>query len=85
MVSSLIRWAACCWYAVSDMSTLTFNTGVIHQIHVLYLGRLSVTRVNSNGKLTDFGCYAIVYLSHSIPFQCDLLQFVIVDLLSGDT
>lgn len=31
-------------------------------------GRLSVTRVNSNGKLTDFGCYAIVYLSHSIPF-----------------
>lgn len=37
---SLIRWAACCCYALSDMSTLTFNTGVIHQIHVLDFFRL---------------------------------------------
>lgn len=35
---SLIRWAACCCYALSDMYTLTFNTGVIH---VLYFFRLS--------------------------------------------
>jgi len=40
-LSSLIRWALCCWYALSDMSTLTFNTGVIYQIHVLYFFRLS--------------------------------------------
>lgn len=33
---SLIRWAACYCYALSDMSTLTFNTAVIHhQIHIL--------------------------------------------------
>lgn len=127
---SLIRWAACCCYALSDMSTLTFNTGVIHQIHVLYFFRLSEVlwlvllgiylaasisvrsepyfnrgrehcltlfsvpsypKINHTRKIGRMGVYkycfryAIVYLSHSIPFQCDLLQFVIVDLLSGDT
>lgn len=63
---------------------LKSNPRSFDSVHLVarFPGRLSVTRVNWNGKFTDFGCYAIVYLSHSIPFQYDLLHFVIVDLRS---